>query len=150
MSVFPVLNFDLDLDVKTVQENNTTKSWDAFRQKYVKLTPEEWVRQHVAHYLLKKNYPKPLIALEKKLTVNGLTKRFDILVFDSRNHPFLLAECKSPDVQIDEKTLNQVLNYNRQLKAPYLMITNGLTHYYLHINDKEINFIPNLPDFETG
>ncbi len=149
MKELPALNFNLNFDLKIIKEDNTYKIWDDFRKKYVKLTPEEWVRQHVAHYLLKNNYPKPLIALEKKLTVNGLIKRFDILVFNGKNRPFLLVECKSPEVKIDEKTLNQILTYNRQIKAPYLMVTNGLNHFYMSMNGKEIKFLQNLPDFES-
>ena len=122
---------------------------DPFRRKTVVLTPEEWVRQHVADYLVLSGYPRGLIALEKAINLGGRTQRFDIVVFDRRNHPFLLVECKRPEHKLTPETLNQAVRYNRVLQAPYLMISNGRKHYLCRIDDDgQVTFLQNLPRFE--
>ncbi len=113
------------------------------------MTPEEWVRQHVIAWLEAENYPPALIALERKLEVNKLTKRFDIVVFNRHNKPYLLVECKRPGVKISEETFHQILIYNRALQAPYLLVTNGLTHYVGKVENNELTFLKNLPPFEN-
>lgn len=95
------------------------------------LTPEEWVRQHMIHYLIvAKNYPISLIAVEKKVTVNKLTKRTDILVFNSKGNPNIIVECKAPSIKITQDAFDQIARYNLKLEANYLIVTNGLTHFY--------------------
>ncbi len=131
MPDFPELNFPR-YDFRIRNEDGKPKILDDFRKKYVALTPEEWVRQHCARLLTENGYPPSVIALEKSIEVNGLKRRFDIVVFDRGNRPFLLVECKQPKVNITAETLNQAAQYNYVLQAPYLWVTNGLKHYIFH------------------
>jgi hypothetical protein len=108
------------------------KLWifDVIRKKYVALIPEEWVRQHFIHYLLNKEYPRSLIRVEGGLLYNKMQKRTDIVVFDRNAHPWMIIECKAPDIPVDEKTLFQAATYNSTLRAPYLTVTNGVNHLF--------------------
>ncbi len=122
--------------------------YDPQRKKYVSLTPEEWVRQHVLNYLhMDKGYPYGLILVESGLDFNSMRKRSDILVFDNKGESLILVECKSPNTKINQATLDQASRYNHQYKAPYLLITNGLIHFMYHINlvDGKTNRIKDLP-----
>ncbi|SDQ72975.1 type I restriction enzyme HsdR N-terminal domain-containing protein [Flagellimonas zhangzhouensis] len=124
--------------------------FDGIRKKFVVLQPEEWVRQHVLHFLIfTKNYPKSLVNVEKQLTVNKLKKRYDIVVFNSDGSIFLLVECKAPEAQIDQTTFDQIARYNYELDAQYLMVTNGLNHYYCEMDQQLENyrFLKEIPDF---
>jgi len=146
---FPALHFPVSPRLRGKTEGDKYLFWDARRGKYIVLTPEEWVRQHVIAWLESEGYPPALIAVEKALEVNGLTKRFDVVVFDRQNRPFLLVECKRPGVAINEDTLHQALIYNRSLRTPYLFLTNGLTHYLLGIKDDgQVQPLENLPRFD--
>ncbi|WP_445711650.1 type I restriction enzyme HsdR N-terminal domain-containing protein [Flavobacterium sp.] len=126
--------------------------FDEIRKKFVVLTPEEWVRQHVVRYLIdNKKYSKSFINVEKLVKVNGINKRYDIVVFDSKGNIFLLIECKAPEVPISQKTFDQIAQYNLVLKASYLMVTNGLNHYFCQMdfeNEKYL-FLSALPDFKN-
>lgn len=107
-----------------------TAIFDVIRKKYLILTPEEWVRQHVVHLLVSHlGYPASLIKLEGALTYETLEKRSDILVFDREAKPYLLVECKAPDVKLTQRTLEQASRYNKVIQAPYLVITNGMKTY---------------------
>ncbi|EHG98740.1 hypothetical protein HMPREF9441_03410, partial [Paraprevotella clara YIT 11840] len=98
--------------------------YDIIRRKYVVLQPEEWVRQHVLHFLIEeKGYPKSLINVEKALTVNELTKRYDVVIYTRRGDIFLVVECKAPNVSITQDTFDQIARYNLALKSTYLMVT---------------------------
>lgn len=118
--------------------------FDIIRKQYVALTPEEWVRQHCLH-LLANTYPKELIAVEGSLKVNRMNKRFDILVYDKELKPFLLVECKRTEVEITQKTIDQVLAYNHTLNAPNVFLTNGLSHFILAKQGNNYSFQSNLP-----
>ena len=97
------------------------------RRRWLVLTPEEWVRQNMAAYLLQVlGYPKALMAAEKGIVVAGLKKRFDLLVFDQQHQPWLLVECKGDDVPLTEEVLHQALRYNMAVPAAYIIITNGV------------------------
>jgi len=124
--------------------------FDIIRKKFVAVLPEEWVRQHVVWYLIgEKKYPKSLINVEKQLLVNGLLKRYDVVVYQKDGSVLLLVECKSPEVKISQETFNQIARYNKSLDATYLMITNGLDHYYCTQSFKEekYTFLKNIPDY---
>ena len=124
--------------------------FDSIRKKFMVLTPEEWVRQHFVHYLIQyKKYPVSLIAIEKQLTVNGLKKRTDILVFDKKGNPDIIVECKAPKVPINQSTFDQIARYNLRLNAKYLIVTNGLKHYYCQMDFKNERyvFLENIPDY---
>lgn len=118
------------------------------RRKFVVLTPEEWVRQHVVQFLLNdKKYPKSLINVEKLLKVNGLSKRYDAVVFNPDGSIFLLVECKAPEVTINQQTFDQIARYNIEMNARYLMVTNGLSHYFCSMDyeNKRYIFLKEIP-----
>ena len=106
------------------------------------LTPEEWVRQHVIHFLLKeKNYPISLIAVEKKLKINARVKRTDIVVYNKVGTPEVLIECKAPSVKITQTSFDQIARYNLTANSNYLMVTNGLAHYFCQIDTTKETYI---------
>lgn len=124
--------------------------FDIVRKKYVMLTPEEWVRQHIIHYLIEeKYYPISLIAVEKKVTVNKLTKRTDILVFNAKGNPHIIVECKAPSIKISQDTFDQIARYNLKLEANFLIVTNGLTHFYsfMDLKNETYVFMENIPNY---
>ncbi len=125
--------------------------YDQFRKHWVKLTPEEWVRQHFVCYLTRElRYPTGLIALEKQITVLGCKRRFDIVVHDARGKPVLLVECKSPKTRIDQSVLDQAGRYNITLNVPYLCVTNGFVHLCCKKKpDQTWVFLDHLPDFDS-
>ena len=94
--------------------------FDEIRKKFIQITPEEWVRQNILHYLIYDlKYNKNRISVEKEFNVNGLKKRFDILIYDKNMNVFMLIECKAPIIKIDNKTAKQIFNYNSKFKAKY-------------------------------
>ncbi|MFN8244643.1 MAG: type I restriction enzyme HsdR N-terminal domain-containing protein [Ferruginibacter sp.] len=118
------------------KENNKEQLFDAFRKRWVALTPEEWVRQNWLRYLTQvQQFPAPLIAVEKTIMLGELSKRFDIVVYNTRSQPFLIIECKAMDVALDAAVLDQVLRYNSRLQVPYLAISNG--HYCFAFQQQE-------------
>jgi hypothetical protein len=129
---------------------NKVAIFDAIRKKFIILTPEEWVRQHTVRFLLEeKSYPKSYLNVEKILKINDLNKRYDIVVFQPNGTIFLLVECKAPEVNITQQTFDQIARYNLTLKAKYLMVTNGLNHYFCQMDfEKEkYVFLKELPEF---
>ncbi|MFA5298475.1 MAG: type I restriction enzyme HsdR N-terminal domain-containing protein [Lutibacter sp.] len=125
--------------------------FDIVRKKYVVLTPEEWVRQHIIHYLIEeKNYPISLIAVEKKVTVNKLTKRTDILVFNTKGLPHIIVECKAPSIKIAQESFDQIARYNLKLNANFLIVTNGLKHYFCKMDfiNQEYVFLNTIPNYD--
>ena len=129
---------------------NKTYIFDVIRKKFLLLTPEEWVRQHVVNFLIEEmNYPKSLINVEKLVKVNGINKRYDVVVFRNDGSIFLLVECKAPEVNITQQTFDQIAQYNLVLKAENLMVTNGLNHYFCQMDfENEIYiFLKKLPSF---
>ncbi len=116
--------------------------FDKIRKKYVVLTPEEWVRQNFVTYLLEeKKYPISLITVEKQVTVNKLKKRFDILVFDKKGNHNIIVECKSPKIKITQDTFDQIARYNLALNAEYLIVTNGISHYYCKMDSENKKYV---------
>lgn len=131
---------------------NKVSIFDSIRKKFILLTPEEWVRQHIIEFLLiEKKYPKSLINVEKVVKVNGMNKRYDVVVFNSDGSIFLLIECKAPEVKIDQKTFDQIARYNLILNAQYLMVTNGLNHYFCEMDfeNEKYSFLKELPNFSS-
>ena len=131
---------------------NKVSIFDEIRKKFILLTPEEWVRQHVVQFLLQdKKYPKSYINVEKLIKINDLSKRYDGVVFQPNGEIFLLIECKAPEVQISQQTFDQIARYNLVLKAKYLMVTNGLNHYFCQMdfeNEKYV-FLKELPEYSN-
>ncbi len=129
---------------------NRLHIFDVIRKKFVLLQPEEWVRQHAIHFLLEtKKYPKSLINVEKQLMVNQLKKRYDIVVFKPNGNIQILVECKAPDVEVAQTTFDQIAQYNYLLKSNYLMVTNGIDHFYCEtdIENEKYRFLKEIPDF---
>ncbi|PWJ45041.1 type I restriction enzyme HsdR N-terminal domain-containing protein [Sediminitomix flava] len=136
-------------DYKLQRKDDKVWILDQIRKKYLVLTPEEWVRQHFINFLITEGYPKSLIGVEGGLKVNQMQKRSDILVYDRKGKPFLLVECKAPEVKLSNKTFEQAAAYNSVLKAPFLIITNGLQHFVCKINfeNGSYDFLDGLPQF---
>ena len=129
---------------------NNTHIFDVIRKKFVVLQPEEWVRQHCIQFLInEKNFPVNLINVEKVVRINGLNKRYDIIAYNSDGSIFLIVECKAPKVKISQSAFDQIARYNLTLKASYLMVTNGLNHYFCTIDHNLgiYNFLKELPNY---
>ena len=143
---FPVYSF------RFKNSENKVSIFDEIRKKFILLPPEEWVRQHVVQFLLQdKKYPKSYINVEKLIKINDLSKRYDGVVFQPNGDIFLLIECKAPEVPISQQTFDQIARYNLVLKAKYLMVTNGLNHYFCQMdfeNEKYV-FLKELPEYSN-
>lgn len=136
---------------KLSKKDATIYIFDEIRKKKVVVTPEEWVRQHFVKYLIKEqHYPPSLIAVEKEIKVHNLKKRFDILVFNSKGSHELIVECKAPQVKITQATFDQIARYNLTLNAKYLIVTNGLNHYFCKMDfiNKKYIFLKECPKFQ--
>jgi hypothetical protein len=145
------LNFP-DYPFSITESNGKLTIFDPVRKKYVSLTPEEWVRQHVIQYLNReKQVPLSLISVESEIRLYKTRKRFDIAVFDRNGHPRLVIECKSTSVPVTQEVLDQIVRYNMALKVGFLMLTNGLQHIYCQVdtNNSTILLINDLPDFDS-
>lgn len=119
------------------------------RKRWVQLTPEEWVRQNFLLYLTESlSYPASLIAVEKQLTLGELTKRFDAVVYDKQSNPFMIIECKEMNVSLSEKVLQQVLRYNIQLQALFLVVTNGSYAMVFKRSGNELELMNYFPAYE--
>jgi len=128
-----------------------TLIFDNLRKKYFVLTPEEWVRQHFVQFLIdEKKYPVSLIALEKQLTINNLKKRTDIVIYNKLGDPDIIVECKAPHIKITQATFDQIARYNLKLKANYLIVTNGLEHFFCKIDfeNETYIFLKDIPDYK--
>jgi len=124
---------------------------DPLRRKYVRLTPEEWVRQNLVQFLVQdRGCPRGLTAIEKRLDFHGKPFRADVVVHDRQGNPVLVAECKEPTVPIDQEVFEQIANYNRVVQAKYLLVTNGLTHYCYAIDREKqtYRFLEHLPRYD--
>lgn len=122
--------------------------FDTLRNKWLTLTPEEWVRQHFVSFLqTHRGYPTALMANEFAITLNGTSRRCDTVVFDRRLHPRVICEYKSPSVAITQKVFDQIARYNIVLEAPFLMVSNGLRHYCCQFHGDSYQFLPDIPQF---
>ena len=141
----PVFDFNIK------ESAGKTVIFDIIRKKYIVLTPEEWVRQHFVNYLIAHlGYSKPLIAVEQGMKYNSLLKRTDIIVFDRTGTPLVLVECKEPGHRLNQKVMEQAMMYNKTLKAPYIIVSNGIEHSCMHIHPEKqkIEFLDTIPRFE--
>jgi hypothetical protein len=135
---------------KIKEEQGREVIFDVSRKIWVRLTPEEWVRQNLLQYLLQNmRYPGSLIAVEKELQLGELKKRFDILVYNNSHKPWMMIECKSMDVQLDEKVLTQVLRYHIAIPVPFLVITNGSYCAAFEKIDGKLIELQALPTFDS-
>ncbi len=122
--------------------------YDEIRNQWIKLTPEEWVRQNFLQYLIQvKKYPATLIAVEKEIKLGDLAKRFDIVVYDKNTQPWIIIECKEMEVALNKQVLDQALRYNITLQVPYIVITNGTYCFGFSAKTGLLEELNNLPEF---
>ncbi len=129
------------------------KIFDPVRKKWLVATPEELIRQHwIQHLHLEGGYPYSFLSIEKKINVNKLEKRYDIVAYNHLSQPYLLIECKSQSSKIHQKYFEQAAIYNIAIKAPYLMVTNGVQTFIAHIDFSlgSYTFIQNIPKFKDA
>lgn len=145
-----MLNINLkSYNFTTKQRNGNTLIFDIVRKKYIILTPEELVRQHVIHYLVEdKKVPLGLINVEKSIKFNGLNKRFDVVVYTRNGQIYLLVECKAPYIEINQKVVQQAGVYQKVLNPLSVMLTNGINSvYFVKISDSEFSQELDVPPF---
>ncbi|HSJ12060.1 MAG TPA: type I restriction enzyme HsdR N-terminal domain-containing protein [Gillisia sp.] len=130
---------------------NKIAAFDEIRKKFIILTPEEWVRLHTVQYLkVEKLFPLSYINVEKQLMLGKVIKRYDVVVFNAEGGIHLIVECKAPSIKITQATFDQIARYNMNLQAKYLMVTNGLDHFFCRMDyeaEKYI-FLEELPPFQ--
>ncbi|KAB1154867.1 type I restriction enzyme HsdR N-terminal domain-containing protein [Flavobacterium luteum] len=146
------LNFS-SYNFRFKNSENKVAIFDEIRKKFIILTPEEWVRQHVVQFLLQeKKYPKSHINVEKLLKINDVKKRYDVVVFNADGSIRILIECKAPEIKIAQNTFDQIARYNLTLRAEFLMVTNGHNHYFcqMDFDNEKYHFMKELPHFETN
>lgn len=144
---YPQLNLP-PCDLTLREAGSHIEVWDVVRRRWVALTPEEWVRQHVVHALEHSmGYPREMMQVEGSITLNQMTRRCDILVYGANTSPKMIVECKKPQVKLTQKVVDQACRYNIVLDVPFLYLTNGLNHLILSV-DKEgerLVLIKNIP-----
>lgn len=141
------LNFP-EYSFRFKNSENKRLIFDPIRKKFMMLTPEEWVRQHTLQFLIQeKGYSASLINVEKQLLLHGTKKRYDIVVFNTNGSIFLIVECKAPTIEINQETFDQIARYNLVTQAEYLMVTNGLDHFYCQMDyqNERYVFLRELP-----
>ena len=139
------------INIKTKQLRNTLHLYDPFRRKFVKATPEEWVRQHFLGFLVDhRKVPASHIAVEKQIKIAQASKRYDAIIVDNNLNNLAIIELKAPAVKISQNSFSQIAAYNTILKAPYLLVSNGIEHYSCHINfsSSSIEFLDHIPDYQ--
>jgi hypothetical protein len=148
------LQLQMQIDFSNIQlqlknEQGRIYVFDPIRKKWLVLTPEEHIRQYMVYHLTSKlDYPKSLIAVEKKITVAGLNRRFDIVVYDRNHTPWMLIECKAPEVPITESTLHQLLSYHNAMQCSYWVLTNGHQAFCADATQQNnIKWIDDLPPY---
>jgi hypothetical protein len=147
----PKLNLPkMNLKVKLL--NGNTQIFDKVRKRYIKLTPEEWVRQNFIDYLhFYKNYPLGLMAVEKVVKYNTMNMRADIVLYNKNKNPYLIVECKSPHILITQDAFYQIAKYNYGLNVNLLIVTNGRKHYCCKMDyiNNNIDFLSDIPYYEN-
>jgi hypothetical protein len=136
---------------RIITEADKKMIFDPLRKKYVRLNPEEWVRQNFVQYLIQEGkYPPGLIGIEVMFVFNRLRKRADILVHNRKGEPVLIVECKSPDIKLDDEVFDQIATYNLQFRVPWLVVTNGMTHYACRFDpvQNKFNDLLTIPLYE--
>ena len=136
--------------IKTKLVNSKEYLFDELRKKWILSTPEEEVRQQFWKYLhFEKKYPVSLMAIEKTIVINGLNKRFDLLIYDRNGNPNIIVECKSRNVKINESALDQILSYQYKIGAKYLVLTNGNETYCIGIDlsSKKVMYLEDIPPY---
>ena len=139
-------------EFRTTQKEGRTLIFDAYRRRWVKLNPEEWVRQHFVRYLVEeKKYPAALMAIEHSLQINRQDFRADAVIFSTSRKPLLIVECKAPEVKITQKVFDQIVRYNFQFQVDFLIVTNGLSHFCCKIDKTNLTyeFLQEIPEYDV-
>ncbi len=146
----PVLNFPaVDFRFQKNEKGNL-QVFDIIRKKFLEATPEEWVRQHIIHYLINhKEVPASMISVEKQLLLNKTKRRTDLVVFNSNLKPILLIECKAPEIEINQFTVNQALRYNLELNVASVFLSNGLNHVFIKIDQNTPEILKEIPNYQN-
>lgn len=134
--------------LKLRRKNNDVFVWCVLRKKELVCTPEEWVRQHLIHFLISSGFSQNRLASEVTVEYNGMKKRADLVYYNKNFEPIMIVECKAPDVQIDESVLHQAAKYNRNLQVEYLFLSNGIHHVIGKIDREkgDIEYLDEIPD----
>lgn len=147
---YPQLNLP-QCTLSTRAQGNAREVWDVARRAWVRLTPEEWVRQHVIHAFAETlGYPVELMQVEGTITLNEMSRRCDIVIYGNATTPRMIVECKKPQVSLTQKVIDQACRYNMVLNVPYLYLTNGMQHLVLKVdkNNHTLNQIQGFPSWE--
>lgn len=140
-----------DCRLRISPQTQLEEIWDSQRKRWIKLTPEEWVRQHFVHFLISnQGFPSGCIGNEMSIKVGQLEKRCDSVVFGKDGKPLMIVEYKAPTVAITQKVFDQISRYNITLQVDWLIVSNGLQHYCCHLirEKQQFEFLPQLPHYE--
>ena len=139
--------------LRTQQRDGQTYVYDFLRRRYIRLTPEEWVRQHFTHFLVHhKHYPAALLANEVTVSVCGVARRCDSVLYHPKDgRPRVIVEYKAPSIKITQTVFDQICRYNMVLQAKYLIVSNGLQHYCCKIDyaHNSYSFLPDVPSYNA-
>lgn len=147
--MFTPLNYP-KTSLKITQKGEEVYVWCVFRKKRLLLTPEEWVRQHVLHFLVEhKSVPQSLIAAEYGIEVNKMIRRCDGVIFNKEGEAVVVIECKAPEIKLTEAVLHQIAQYNFNLRVEWLIMTNGLETIVAKVNQKtgEVSYSEEIPEY---
>lgn len=137
---------------KIKKEQSRLKIYDGIRHKYVALTPEEWVRQHMVHYLIcHRGYPAGLTSVEHLVVINQLRQRADVVIYGRDRNPLLIVECKAPMVDITPAVFDQALRYNMALGVKIVVVSNGMVHLAAILDDAgSYKLVQQIPDYSEA
>ncbi len=148
---FPRLNLPL-VKLQIKKKLDKLYVFDVTRKKELLITPEEWVRQHIIHFLKNEyGYPFSLMSSEGGLNINSNIQRYDLLCYGNTGLPLVLVECKAPEIKLTQEVFDQAARYNYKLNVPYILITNGLEHYCcaVDVENKSYKFLTSVPSFKS-
>ena len=138
-------------NIKVAEREGQTTIYDFLRHRYIRLTPEEWVRQHFTHFLVEhKGYPTALLANEVTIDVNGVARRCDSVLYKAaEGMPRMIIEYKAPHIHITQSVFQQIYSYNSVLRADYLIVSNGINHYCCHVDydNMRVDFLKDIPNY---
>ncbi|MEY3398820.1 MAG: hypothetical protein RL220_1414 [Bacteroidota bacterium] len=147
MKIFPQLSFP-SIEPRIRESGAGLEVFDNIRRKWIRLTPEEWVRQHVVAFLInERGYPSGLIQLESGLKFHGLARRSDILCLDRFGNQLLLVECKAPEIEVNQSVMDQAARYNLTIGARYILLTNGIQLYCCDVDGGKVEYLSDVPRF---
>lgn len=147
----PKLNLPtFDAQLRTGVNGCDLEIFDPLRDKWIVLTPEEWVRQHFVHHLISEyGYSRHRMANEISLRLNNTLRRCDTVVYDDYMQPLMIVEYKASHIQITQRVFDQIARYNMVLGARYLIVSNGMNHYCCRIDGDRVTFLRNIPTYDS-